>query len=71
MKELIKKHIGTAVRHGLAWTGAILASKGIATEEAVTGLATGLTEILTGAIIMLSSLVWSYWHNRKIAKPQA
>jgi hypothetical protein len=66
MKSYLQKHIGTAVRHALAWAGAVLASKGVATEEAVNSLAGGLTEIVTGVIIMLGSLAWSYWHNRKL-----
>lgn len=60
-KNLVKKQLGSLIRHALTALGALLVGSGIIDDpEVVTALGGPLTEILTGLAVFLFGLLLSF-----------
>lgn len=63
MKDIISRIIAPTIRHALTVAAGWLAARGLPTLEDST--ITNLTELAAAAILITSSLAWSYLDKRK------
>lgn len=60
-----KVYVGSLVRHALTALGAVLVAKGIANEESVNSVSTGVAEIVAGSIVYFGGQLWSLAQKTK------
>lgn len=58
-RTLLKKYIGTLVRHVGTLAGSVLVSKGLATPESVEAVSTSISELIVGFGVVGLVGVWS------------
>jgi hypothetical protein len=72
MKEFIKKYLGSFIRTGLAAGAGFLVAKGVVSQESATAatdsIASGLVEVISGALIFAVTQLWSLIEKKTGAK---
>lgn len=63
-KKLLKKYVGSAVRHGMTLLGGVLVAKGIGTPEILDQLMGPATELTAGVVIAVVGWLLSLAEKR-------
>jgi ribose/xylose/arabinose/galactoside ABC-type transport system permease subunit len=64
----MKSVIATLVRRAMVVVGTWLCSRGLITEGDWQTIVTGNIDVLVGVVVMIASVVWSIFKNKRLEK---